>query len=277
MKPPQFVIKKRCKKYLVSAHGRAKTGKSLILLLLAECLGLLNNDKVMLIDTDEPADRDLVRADDSVMGMPMKTFDNVARIVSQAPEECTLILADTAGASQGFEEEVNKSQKFLEASNLEKIGIIFTPNQTTYDALTLRWLSIFKNSPRGFLIQNSLTPCDLTDSSPIPDGIEAPKEMTVLRIPHLDSDAANEISRLAVKFGTVIDGKVTPERSEILSLALYQDLVAIWANDTLSILKPLIDFLNQIIAVTDDLAADSSTSETQGEKASTKPLKVRTS
>ena len=273
MTHPQFTIKKRRKKTLVSVHGRAKVGKSLILLLLSESLGLLDNDRVMVIDTDEPADRDLLRADGSVKGMPMRSFENVARIVSQASDECALILADTAGASQGFEEEVNKSQQFLEASNLEKIGIIFTSNESEYDALTKRWLAIFKDSPRGFLIQNSLAPCNLSIPTPLPTGIPAPANMTVLRIPYLDRDAANEISRLAVKFGTVIDGNVTSERSTILSLGLYQDLVGVWANKTLEILHPLTDFLLEIINSVNDSGSNSAPAETLNGKSQSKTLK----
>jgi hypothetical protein len=244
MKLPYFEIKKRSKVTLVVFVGRAKVGKSFLLNLIAEVCGLYNNKLCVLFDSDEQADRDFTRVDDVVKPMPMKCFDDIARITGQAPVGCSLILGDTAGASQGFMAEVCSNQKFLANSNLELVAVIVTPDLLEYGDLTKRWLQIFKNSPRGFLIQNELE-CSGSDGPglPLPEGIEAPAEMTIMRVPHLDRIVANEISRIAVKIGDVADGRLDAKDSEILNWGPYQDMAALWANETITALAPLIRFI----------------------------------
>jgi hypothetical protein len=234
---------------LLNISGSAKIGKSLLANAISEIAGLYDNPLVGKLDIDEKNDRDFQRYHESVLAMPMRDFDDIARISSQLPKGCRLALCDTPGAFQTFASKINEKQDFLLESNITFVPILVTTDQGQAGALIQTWLEIFQHCEKAFVVQNVIKdPCGMAiPPLVLPVGIPQPEEVTVMRMPYLHSPFANEMSRIAARIMQVIDCDIDAEESEILSMSQTRRFVSTWAMRAEEALAPLIGFITRTI------------------------------
>lgn len=234
---------------LLCVCGKAKIGKSLISNVISEIAGLYDNPLVGKLDIDEKNDRDFQRYHESVLPMPMKDFDDVARIAGHLPVGCRLALSDTPGAFQTFAQRITEKQDFLAESNIAFVPILVTPDQGQAGALIQTWLEIFQHCEKAFVIQNVIKdPCgNAIPPLVLPMAIPLPKEVTVIQMPYLHSPYATEMSRIAARILQVLHGDIDAEESEILSMSQTRRFVSTWAKRSEEALAPLIEFISRTI------------------------------
>ena len=229
--------------------GSAKIGKSLIANGVSEIGGLYDNLLVGKLDIDEKNDRDFQRYHESVLAMPMRDFDDIARISSKLPKGCRLALCDTPGAFQTFAGKINEKQDFLLESNITFVPILVTPDQGQAGPLIQTWLEIFQHCKKAFVVQNVIKdPCGIPISPLVlPGGIPQPDEVIIMQMPYLHAPFANEMSRIAARIMQVINCDIDAEESEILSMSQTRRFVSTWAMRAEKNLAPLIEFISRTI------------------------------
>lgn len=249
MKAPFFKIKVGKKKIVIFLVGRAKSGKSFLGRFIAEIAGLAENPCALLIDSDEQADRDFFRWNsERVHIMPLKHREDLAKLTGAMPPNCSLVFADLAGARQGFMEIICGDSELLNNHGIEIVPIIVTSEIEEVTELTLRWLEIFKESKKAFLIvnQHQYSP-NIVPFTQLPAGKPRPADVAIMSVPPLDVNVANEIARVACSIGDVVEGEISTKVSETLALGLYQTATAVWANEAISNLEPLFTYIGSVV------------------------------
>lgn len=229
-------------KHIIMTMGDASDGKTTVSRAALEAGGFLHNPRIRFLDADEKAG--LSKYSDIIEQADVRNFDDFAAIEILL-RSLDAVYVDMPGTSKTFTRDA-----ISDPAGLAELGLLITPillvgaRGTSFEEAEA-WLQLMKGLPLGFIIYNpkkavreaqieSFTTRFLNEKLP------GPKKRVIIHLPPLEASIAKELERMGVPLADIIEGKILPAESEILSLNDTRIRTGRWKKAVFAALQPLL-------------------------------------
>jgi hypothetical protein len=223
------------------AIGEASDGKTTTGSKTLQATGFLDDPKSVAFCTDEKLS--LGKLDERILRYPLRNREDFRNIEKMFALK-TRFWIDTPGTSKVFIADALRDPAMFAKYGVRFVPVLLIGARGSSQEEARIWLKQMASLPKIYVINNPkrvITEAEKSRFEALIADFAGPKERVILHLPPLDSGIAKELERLGCPLADIIDGKVDPQTSEILTRYSVMIDVAEWNAAMDLALKPLYD------------------------------------
>jgi hypothetical protein len=206
-------------KTIFAVIGDAGDGKTTFSRLVTQNTGMLNDPFSAVIDSDEK--QGLIKLSSSVILHPLRNREDFRGLESlMQKEKKTRFWIDTPGTSRVFIADAIRNPLMFARFGIHIVPVLVVGNRGSSLEVAKQWIDQMISLPAIYVVHNpkrAISDAEKAEFEATMSKMIGPTSKTPMHMPPLDADIAKEMERIGCPLDKIIDGKITPSQSELLS------------------------------------------------------------